>query len=452
MTKEKKEIDMTHGPLVGKILLYSLPLMLSGVLQLCFNAADVIVVGRFGSGTSLAAVGATGSLINLIVNLFMGLSVGVSVNVAHAWGAKREDTVSRTVHTAMLTALICGVFVMCIGFFGSKTFLTWMDTPDDVIELSALYMKIYFLGVPANMVYNFGASILRSIGDTKRPLYFLIIAGVINVVLNLLLVIVFRLDVAGVAIATVISQIVSAVLVVWFLMRQNNCCRLHLSQLRIYPERLAAIARIGIPSGIQSSLFSIANVLIQSSINSFGSVAMEGATAASNLEGFVYIAMNSFYHASLTFVGQNVGAKQYHRVLRVMAVCLVLVAIIGLVLGNAVYLFGESLLSIYSSAPTEEMLAYGMERLSVVVTTYCLCGMMETFTGTLRGMGASLTPMLISLVGACLSRVVWIYTVFAMHRTLFVLYLSWPLSWALTICIQIVAVVIVYKNMKKKKA
>lgn len=443
------DIDMCHGPVAGKLFLYALPLMLSGILQLCFNAADTIVVGRFESGDALAAVGSTGSLINLIINLFLGLSVGISVNVAHAWGAKNDENVRRIVHTAMVTALIGGIFVGMVGFFGCRTFLSWMGTPDNIIGLSTLYMKIYFLGMPACMVYNFGAAILRSSGDTQHPMLFLLIAGVVNVILNLITVIFFHMGVAGVAIATVASQVVSAALVVLFLMRQNNCCRLVLRELRIYPQNLLAILRIGIPAGLQASVFSISNVLIQSSINSFGSIAMEGNTAAGNLEGFIYISMNSFYHASLTFIGQNVGARQYHRIRRILLTCILLVSAVGITIGWAMYLFRMPLLSIYETG-SEGMLAYGAERMGIIATTYFFCGIMEVFTGALRGLGASLIPMLISLVGACGSRVVWIYTVFAAHRTLPTLYLSWPMSWVLTVCMQIVAFILLYRSFLKK--
>ena len=447
----KKEIDMLHGPLAGKILLYTLPLMLSGILQLAFNAADTIVVGRFAGGDSLAAVGSTGSLINLIINVFMGLGVGVSVSVAHAWGAGNDDAVSRIVHTSIVTAAVGGVLVFFIGFFGCHTFLLWMGTPDNVIDLSTLYMRIYFIGMPGCMLFNFGASALRSIGDTRHPMLFLIVSGVVNVILNLITVIFFRLGVAGVAIATAVSQYVSAALVLAFLARIDNACRLSFSKLRIDRDKLAIILRIGLPAGLQGSVFSISNVLIQSSINSFGSLAMEGNTAASNLEGFVYIVMNSFYHASLTFVGQNVGARQYRRITRILFTCLGLVSAIGLLSGWGIYLLRAPLISIYRPGQAH-VLEYGAVRMSVIATSYFLCGMMETFTGTLRGMGASLSPMLISLFGACISRVVWIYTVFAARRTLFVLYLSYPMSWLLTIVMQIVLYLILKRRLERRSS
>ena len=449
MNQEKKEMDMCEGPLAGKILRYTLPLALSGILQLCFNAADMIVVGRYASGEALAAVGSTGALINLIINVFMGLAVGVSVCVAHAWGAKNKESVRQIVHTAMLTSVIAGMIVLLIGFFGCRTFLSWMGTPDNVIALSTTYMKIYFLGMPACMVYNFGASVLRSIGDTKRPLIFLVIAGIVNVLLNLLTVIGFRLGVAGVAIATAASQVVSAALVVRSLMKRQDACRLVLRDLRIYPDKLMTIVRVGLPAGLQGAVFSISNVLIQSSINSFGSVAMEGNTAAGNLEGFIYNVMNAFYHTSLTFTGQNVGARKPERIPRIALTCIALSMAISLTLSGLMYLFREPLLAIYRpDAP--EAVAYGSLRMSIIVLTYFLCGIMEVFTGSLRGMGASLTPMLISLVGACVTRVIWIYTVFAAVPTLQVLYSCYPVSWLFTILMQIVAFFVIRHNLQKR--
>jgi putative MATE family efflux protein len=449
MNRVKKDMDMCNGPLAGKILRYTLPLALSGILQLCFNAADMIVVGRYSSGEALAAVGSTGALINLIINVFMGLSVGVSVCVAHAWGAKNKESVRQIVHTAMLTSMIAGMIVLLIGFFGCRTFLLWMGTPDNVIHLSTTYMKIYFLGMPACMVYNFGASILRSIGDTKRPLIFLVIAGIVNVLLNLLTVIGFHMCVAGVAIATAGSQVVSAALVVRSLMKRQDACRLILRHLRIYPDKLLAIIRVGLPAGLQGAVFSISNVLIQSSINSFGSVAMEGNTAAGNLEGFIYNVMNAFYHTSLTFTGQNVGARKPERIPRIALTCIALSVAISLSLSGLMYLFREPLLAIYRpDAP--DAVAYGSLRMSIIVLTYFLCGIMDIFTGSLRGMGASLTPMLISLVGACVTRVIWIYTVFAATPTLKVLYSCYPVSWIFTILMQIVAFIVIRRSLMKQ--
>jgi len=451
MTHQKKQIDMTHGPLVGKIILYTLPIIAAGMLQLAFNAADVIVVGRFAGGHALAAVGATGSLIALIVNLFMGISVGVSVNVARAWGAKDDESVRRTVHTAVLTAFLLGIFVMFVGLIGCRTFLTWMGTPEEVMPLSALYMRIYFLGLPASMVYNFGSAVIRSTGDTRNPLIFLSIAGVVNVCLNLFLVIVFHMSVAGVAIATVASQLVSATLVLVFLARQNNCTRLKLRELHIYPDRLKSILRIGVPSGLQSAVFAISNVLIQSSINSLGTAVMEANTAVGNLEGFLYIAQNAFYHATLTFVGQNVGAKQFRRIKKIVLVCFLLVTAVGVTFGALMVIFHASLISIYTSVPDpSEMIAIGFTRMIVTSSTYFLCGIMEVLTGALRGLGSSITPMLVTVLGVCGIRIAWIYTVFRAYRTVQSLYIAYPISWALTSLMLLIGLIIVYRDFMKK--
>lgn len=447
---QKKQMDMTHGPLLGKIILYSLPVIAAGMLQLFFNAADVVVVGRFAGREALAAVGSTGSLINLLVNVFMGMSVGVSVNVARAWGAKNEDDVSRTVHTAILTAAVVGSFVMLLGVFGSKTFLEWMGTPDDVIGLATLYMRIYFLGMPASMLYNFGAGILRSIGDTRNPLIFLSISGVVNVILNLILVIFFHMSVAGVAIATVVSQILSATQVLVFLTKQNNCCRLNFRALRIYPDRLKSIVRIGLPAGLQSSLFSISNVILQSSVNSLGTAVMEANTAVGNLEGFLYIAQNSFYHAALTFVGQNVGAKQYHRIKKISLLCVFMAFAVGFSIGMLLITFHEPLISIYTSVEDpSEMIELGFSRMKLTSATYFTCGIMEVLTGVLRGMGSSVTPMLMTVFGVCGIRILWAYTIFPAHRNLTTLFAAYPVSWIFTTLMLSIALFFVYKKFIK---
>ncbi|MDD6049975.1 MAG: MATE family efflux transporter, partial [Clostridiales bacterium] len=412
------EMDMTAGPLLPKVLMFSLPLIASGILQLLFNAADMVVVGRFAGKECLAAVGSTGSLINLMVNVFIGLSVGSSVAVAKAFGANDPSSVHRSVHTAMSLALIAGVLVGLAGFLFCRPLLVLMDNP--VLDLATTYMKIYFLGMPFNMIYNFGASILRAVGDTKRPLFYLTIAGVVNVLLNLILVIVFHMNVAGVAIATVISQAVSAVLVVICLMRSHGVVHLELRDLRIHRRQLIDIARVGLPAGLQGSLFSISNVLIQSSVNSFGEVVVAANSAASNLEGFVYTSMNAIHQAALTFASQNLGAGQIKRVRRSMWVCLGTVTVIGLVMGTAMYLCGRPLLSLYLDDPHAidpltgvTVLDYGIKRMFYILPLYCLCGLMDVAVGTLRGIGYSVMPMLVSLTGACLFRVVWILTVFA---------------------------------------
>lgn len=425
--------------------------MLSSILQLFFNAADVIVVGRYAGPTALAAVGSTGSLINLIINLFMGLSVGTSVAVAQYYGANDRQNVSRCVHTAMLTSVLSGIFLAIFGLLFAHIFLALMDTPYDVIDQATLYLRIYFSGMPAMMVYNFGSAIMRSTGDTQRPLVFLAIAGVINVILNLIFVIVFDMGVAGVGWATVISQVVSAALVVLGLMRSSDCCKLVLRKLHIYKDMLLRITRIGLPAGIQGSFFSISNVLIQSSINSFGSVVMSANAAASNIEGFVYNGMNAFYHASLTFAGQNVGARNYDRLPKIYSRCAFLVTVTGLALGLASCFFATPLLSIY--LPDQpQAIAYGITRLWILSAPYFLCGLMDVSVGMLRGMGKSLMPMFVSLMGVCVFRVAWIYTVFAHYHALEVLYASYPISWIVTALTHFICYLFLYKKLRRQWA
>lgn len=431
------EMDMTQGALLPKVLMFSLPLIASGILQLLFNAADMVVVGRWAGKEYLAAVGSTGSLINLMVNVFIGLSVGGSVAVAKAFGANDPAAVHRSVHTAMTLSLIAGIIVGLIGFTFCRPLLKLMDNP--VLDYATTYMKIYFLGMPFNMVYNFGASILRAVGDTKRPLIYLTIAGIINVILNLVTVIGFHMNVAGVAIATVASQAVSATLVVICLIRSNGMIHLNVKELRIHKRQLLEIARVGLPAGLQGSLFSISNVLIQSSVNGFGEVVVAANSAGSNLEGFVYTSMNAIHQAALTFASQNLGAGQFRRVRRSVWVCVATVTVIGLVMGNLMYLCGRPLLSLYLDDPLAidpltgiTVLDYGMKRLSYMLPLYCLCGLMDVMVGSMRGIGYSIMPMLVSLTGACLFRVVWIMTIFKADPTLDVLYMSYPISWGLT--------------------
>lgn len=446
----KYELDMCSGPLFKKVLEFSLPLMLTGVLQLLFNAADIIVVGRFAGQTALAAVGSTSSLINLIVNLFMGLSVGASVVVARNYGAGDHKGVSKALHTAIALSVICGILVSIAGLFLSRTLLEMMDSPYDVIDQADLYLKIYFLGVPFSMVYNYSAASLRAIGDTRRPLIYLTIAGVVNVVLNLILVIIFRLDVAGVAIATVASQIVSMVLVIICLLRSEGCIRLELRKIRIHIPQLKEILKIGLPAGLQSSVFSVSNVLIQSSINSFGSAVIAANSAAGNIEGFIYVIMNSVSQAALTFTGQNIGAKRYDRIVRIMLVCSGVVAVAGGIASAAAYLFGPQLLGLYidSTAPDiEKIISTGMTRLLYVATPYFMCGIMEVLAGMMRGCGYSMTPMIVSTLGACGFRILWIYTIFSVSRTLETLYVSYPISWALTSLVHLLCFCIVWRKM-----
>ena len=430
------EMDMCNGPLFSKLIVFAVPLMLSGILQLLFNAADIIVVGRFAGSESLAAVGSTSSLINLLVNLFIGLSIGANVLVAQFYGAQRLKDLEETVHTSILLAGIGGVILIFVGFFLSDPMLELMGTPDEVLVLATLYMKIYFLGMPATLIYNFGSAILRAIGDTRRPLYFLLTAGVINVVLNLIFVIQFSMGVAGVALATTISQCVSAALIIQCLARSDA------------PYRLQKIAKIGLPAGIQGSVFSISNVLIQSSVNSFGAVAMAGSTASANIEGFVYTSMNAVYQTALSFTSQNFGAGNYKRMTKILIYCQAIVIMVGIVMGGGAVLAGRQLLGIYSSNP--EVIQYGMNRLRLISGPYFLCGIMDVMVGALRGIGYSVAPMLVSLTGACGFRIFWIFTIFASNRILDTLYLSYPVSWALTFTAHIICYVFIRRKMTKK--
>lgn len=443
----KYTMDMCNGPLLKKIILFAIPLMLSGVLQLLFNAADVIVVGRFTGNEALAAVGSTSSLINLLINLFVGVSVGANVLLGKHIGARDEENASKTVHTAVTFALVVGIAMIFVGFFLSRPLLELMGTPEDVINLSVLYMRIYFVGMPAFMFYNFGAALLRAVGDTKRPLYFLTLAGIINVIFNLIFVIVFHMGVAGVALATIISEGISAFLVFLCLKGADGVLHLDHRSLSFHKDIAIQMMKIGLPAGLQGCIFSVSNVLIQSSVNSFGSIAMAGNTASANLEGFVYNAMNSLYQTSLSFTSQNMGAKKYKRVDKILIECLVIVMIVGIVMGGGAYLIGTSLLSIYSSDP--QVISYGLLRMSLICVPYFLCGMMDVFVGSLRGMGYSVMPMLVSLTGACLFRIVWIFTIFATNRSLFVLYFSYPVSWALTATAHLICYMIVRKKVFK---
>lgn len=439
--KNKYEIDMCNGALLSKILVFTLPLIASGILQLLFNAADMVVAGRYAGSEALGAVGATSSLINLITNVFMGLSVGANVAVAHYYGAQREEDMKETVHTAVLLSLICGVVVLFVGFFLASPALSLMGTPAELLPHAIAYMKIYFLGMPAMLFYNFGAAILRAIGDTKRPLAFLLVAGVVNVILNLLFVIGFGMGVKGVAYATIISQTISAILIFRCMMKLDGPCKLIIRELNIYSDKARRIIRVGLPAGLQGSIFSISNVLIQSSVNSFGAIAVAGNTATCNLEGFVYIAMNSFHQTAISFTGQNMGAKKADRIKKTLLYCQVCVIITGLVLGLLGYVFGNPLLHIYSD--DEAVVAFGLRRMKIIFTTYFLCGTMDVCVGSLRGMGFSIMPMIVSLLGACGLRILWIFTVFKLNPTPEMLYISYPISWGITTAVHLACYVIV---------
>ena len=444
---------MLQGPLLPSILLYTIPIILTSLLQLLFNAADLVVVGRWCGSVAVAAVGATGSITNLIVNLFIGLSVGSGVTMAHALGGRNEDAAQKTVHTTLPIALISGLFLTVIGVIFSETFLRLMGTPDDVLPLSAKYMRIYFCGITFTMVYNFCASILRAAGDTKSPLIFLTLAGIINVVMNVLFITRLGMDVDGVALATVISQGVAAILVVIAMMRRTDESRLELKKLRIYKVQLLKIIRIGLPAGLQSSMFSISNVIIQSSVNSFGSVVMSGNAAAGNIEGFVYATMNAFQQTAVNFTGQNLGAHRYDRIRKILWWCLGSVTVVGLVLGLTVYGFGPKLLSIYIT-DSPEAIQYGMLRLAYMCIPYFLCGTMDVSSGALRGLGSSFAPMVISVLGVCGMRIGWIYTIFQIPQfhSVDILFLSYPISWAITYAAQLFAFLYLFARYRKAHA
>lgn len=447
--KTEASMDMLHGPLAGKIIKFTIPIMLSGILQLLFNAADIIVVGRFAGSNALAAVGSNSALINLLVNLLVGLSIGSAVTVAFYYGASELNQVKDTIHTSVALSIVGGIVSGTLGFVFSPVLLKMMDTPENIIGQATLYLKIYFLGIPAMSVYNFGSAIMRSLGDTKRPLYYLITGGIANIVLNVILVAGFHLDVAGVAIATVVSQIISALLILRHMAQMEERIRLEWKKIRISKNKLVRIARIGVPAGIQSTIFSLSNVLIQSSVNSFGELAVAGNSAASNIEGFIYIAMNSFYQAAQTFTGQNVGGRKYERINKVFFNCLVMVTVTGLILGAIVKYFANPLLNIYLPG-NDAAIEYGIARIGIIVTTYCLCGIMDVFSGMLRGMGESVLPMVVSMAGSCLLRVVWIYTIFAANRTLPVLYWSYPVSWLVTESVHLICYLYVKKRLIRR--
>ncbi len=441
------EIDMVHGAIFPKLILFAIPVMLSGLLQLLFNAADMVVVGRFAGEEALAAVGSTSSLVNLLVNLFIGLSVGTNVLVARFVGANEEKNVSETVHTAILTAIYSGIILVFVGFFFTKPILVLMGSPEDVLPLSALYLKIFFFGMPAMMVYNFGAAILRAVGDTRRPMIYLTIAGFVNVAFNLIFVIIFHMSVAGVALATAISQMIAGGLVLRALVKEEGICRLELKKLHITKDKLLQLMRVGIPAGLQGTVFSLSNVLIQSSINSFGSVAMAGSTAGSSIEGFVYVGMNSMHQTAVSFTSQNYGAKDFNRIKKVGIYCLGMVTVIGLFMGLGAVAFNEELLSIYSSEP--EVIAYGVLRMWYICAPYFICGIMDTLVGIIRGLGYSVMPMIVSLCGACLFRVIWIYTIFARVHTLSCLFVSYPISWILTASVHCICLYVVSRKIKE---
>lgn len=446
----RNSMNMCEGPLLKSMIVYAIPVMLTQILQLLFNAADLIVVGRFCGSLSVAAIGATGSLTTLMVTFFVGLSVGGSVVVARNIGAGNTKGVHRAVHTAIPLSIVCGAFLTLFGLLCTEWFMKLVDTPPEIFSLSVLYLRIYICGTIPNLVYNFGATILRAAGDTKGPLVYLTISGIANVILNLFFVLFFDMNVGGVALATAISQLISAVLVVVALIRRSDSCHLELKSMRFYGDSVKEIVKIGLPAGIQTSLFSISNVIIQTAVNSFGGVVVSGVSAAANIEGFIYTAMNAFYQATLNFVGQNAGAKKYDRVNKIVKIGLVLIFAVGITLGVLTKLFGRQLLGIYITDSTEAI-EYGLTRMTYISLFYWVCGIVEITTGALRGLGVSTIPMVVSLLASCGFRTVWIFTFFAANPTLDCLYLSYPVSWGATFLIQLAAFMVVMKRIRRKE-
>lgn len=448
---KRTERNMLQGPLAMGILLYTLPIILTSYLQLLFNAADLVVVGRFCGSVSVAAVGVTGAITNLIINLFMGLSVGAGVAVAHAIGSRESQVVHRTVHTAMLTALIGGVVLTAVGVAYSPIFLRWMDTPENVLPLSSVYMRIYFSGITFTMVYNYCTSILRAAGDTQSPMIILMAAGVVNVILNVVFVAAFHMNVAGVALATVISQALSALAVTVVLMRRRDDIRFYPTKMRLYWPQMKKIVRIGLPAGIQGATFSVSNVIIQSAMNSFGEVLVSGNAAVSNLEGFCFATVNGFHQAAVNYIGQNVGAQQYDRVKKIFKLCVLYASLAGLLVGGALTIFRRPLLSIYIT-DSQQALEVGMIRVFFTSAPYFLYGLLDAAAGSLRGLGASTISMLISVLGICGSRLLWIFTVFQIPElhTPICLYSSYPISWILTAIAEFVVFPIIFRRMAER--
>lgn len=447
---KSRNIDLCNGSLFKSIILFSVPLMLSGILQLFFNAADVVVVGKFAGDESLAAVGSTTTLINLLTNLFIGLSVGANVLVANYYGARQERDVHETVHTAMSISTFCGLLLTVVGFIVAPFLLSLMQTPEDVIELAVIYLRTYFMGMPAVMIYNFGSAILRATGDTKRALYILTASGVVNVLFNLLFVIVFRWGVFGVGFATVISQFMSAALIVYCLVKEKTSVRLELKKLHIYSKKLFRIMQIGIPAGFQGMMFSLSNTVIQSSINGFGKLVVAGSAASVSVEGFAFTSMNSFHQAAVSFTSQNVGAGKHGRINKILYISLIYVVLVGLFYAALFLGFGKYLIGFYTSSP--DVIAEGVKRLTIIAGSYMLCGMMDVTSGSLRGLNYSFTPMVVSLIGVCLFRVVWVSTVFQLpeYHTIETIYYSYPISWSFTFVAHFVTFVIAKSRLRKK--
>lgn len=447
MKVNKYEIDMCNGSLMDKLISFAFPLMLSGMLQLLFNAVDIIVVGRFTGSQALAAVGSTTALISTFTNLFIGISLGANVLAARFYAVGKAKEMSETVHTAITLAAISGIVMCIIGIACARESLALIDTPDDIIAQAALYLRIYFSGMPFFMLYNYGAAILRAVGDTKRPLMYLVVAGLANAALDLILVIIFGMGVAGVAIGTVASQLISCILVIRCLCKTDTSYKLRVSQLGLKKYYLVQILKVGLPAGIQSTVINFSNVLLQSSVNSFGEIAMAGYTAANNILGFLYVSVNSVSQACMSFTSQNYGVRKFKRMDRVLIDCAILSVIVSVIIGGGSYLFGHQILSIYTRQ--EDVIQCGMEILSISTIPYFLCGIMDMLPGSMRGVGYSAVPMILSIIGTVGTRLVWIYGVFPQHRTLYTLFISYPASWGLTIILQAVCLVFVRKKIRK---
>ena len=453
MEKKKYSMNMCEGPLFSKIWLFTIPLILSGLLQLLFNAVDMIVAGRYVGKEALAAIGSTSSLINLLTNVFIGLSTAANVLVARFFGSGRERDVHETVHTSVALSLICGVIMSALGIAVAPKLLVMMGTHESVLPMATLYIRIYFLGMPVLMLYNFGAAILRAIGDTRRPLYYLTISGAINAICNVIFIVVFHMGVDGVAYATIMSQAISAFLTLRCLITSDECFRYEIKKTHIYKDKLIQILKLGLPAGLQGSIFSISNVLIQSSVNSFGPDAMAGNSAACNIEGFVYVSMNAFSVTALSFVSQNYGRHYFDRIKKVLLICLGSVTFVGAVTGSLAYFFGPQLLSLYANdADKAVVITYGMRRMAIIMFTYFTCGTMDACVGAIRGLGYSVMPMIVSLMGACAFRILWIFTIFRAFRSLENLYISYPISWTITTTVHIICFIIVFNKLKKKAA
>lgn len=448
--KKKYTMDLTTGPILKNVIIFSIPLVISSVLQLLFNAVDVMVVGKFAGDNSLAAVGANGPIVNLLINLFMGLSVGANVLVARYFAAKEEEKLSKVVHTAITVSLISGILLIVIGWFGARALLEWTQSPPGVIELATVYLRIYFFGMPATMIYNFGAAILRGVGDTKRPLYYLAFAGVINVVLNLIFVIILKMDVVGVGVATVISQTISAALVIRCLMQEDGAIRLVFQKMSVDPDSLWQMIKIGLPAGIQSAMFSLSNVVVQSSINSFGKTAIAANAAGQNIEAFLAVATRALAQATVSFVGQNIGARKYERIVKIVLTILGCAFAIDLICGNGIYWLGRPLVGLYTNS--DIVVTAGVERLAIACRLHFIYACMDVMAGALRGMGHSVAPMIVSILGVCVFRVVWVTFLWnsGIDFGIDAIYWTYPMSWALTLFAHMIYYFIARRFLKRK--